>query len=590
MQTKKRKTFLLSPSLFFFNNSMSTQPHLAPELLVRIFHFLPPATQLACLSVCKSWHATAKPMYFSQISLLPKTNVSLLTSSLQTTGVFVQSLTVKAHNRQLTYERFKDLILCCPSLLQLTLDTVYFEWVWLEGLQLNRVKSVSIGDVSWRLGNDNRYFYRVAYQHRNSIEDLHIPCTCDQALQDEFEGTLKYLSHFENLKCLRLIHGSQSVPVYFDTLLNTCKTLETLVIELGHPLYPPTASSLSTRPKSVYKSMRQLGIFLTMFSIEYLQYIMDRLVNLSVLDVGINQSTLDWERDNQDIRNFMQHTYLPFSKTLSRSSLTIKMNGSSTMGELSAQFFRINEEIKSVHLQLDCSRSERTDIRLRTENGNTHLNFLFVRSLYESIESPFVTHFQKYGTHIKSLKLNISKYVTRSLPLDIDFIMRHCRSLEKIHIVIETTYPKAYSLTLSAAQNDDCYNTVSNFILDGGTMATHLIPFISSHLLGLKTLHLINCTLLIDSKETVFDMTKLKSLDLFVLDAHVDTCFILIKVHCDIRCKRYLIDNTTGTIREHKDRRVLLDMNTITFILGTSTKMEIRAGRQICMRNIVTFS
>ncbi|GAA5805634.1 hypothetical protein HPULCUR_011155 [Helicostylum pulchrum] len=569
---------------------MSTKPHLAPELLVQIFHLLPPAAQLACLSVCKSWHTTVKPIYFSQISLLPETDLSLLTSSLQTTGACVQSLTIKTRNIKVTYKGLMDLIKCCPFLLQLTLDTIYFEWVWFEALQLNRVKSVSIGDLSWRLGNDNQYFYRVAYQYRDSIEDLHIPCTCDQVLQDVFDGIMKYLAHFENLKCLRLVHGSQSVPVYFDTLLDACKGLETLVIELGHPLYPPTTSS--TRPKSVYKSMRQLDIFLTMFSIEYLRYIMDRFVNITVLDVSINQSTLDWERDEQDICNFMQHTYYPFIKTLSRSSLTIKMNGSSTMGDLSAQFFCTNEEVKSVRFQLDCSRSERTDVVLETKNGDTHLNFLFVRALYDCIESPFVNHLQKYGKHIKSLELNISKYVTRLHSLDIDFIMHHCRNLEKIHITVENNYPNTILfLIISSAQHNDFYNTVSNFTLEGGTMVPDLLPFIFSHLLNLKTLHLVKCKFLSESEVTVFDMTKLKSLDLFVFDTKAstfrDTCFILTNVHCDIT-KCYLLDHDTGEIRVREDHSIPPCTDTITFVFNQSVKIEIHIGQQGTKR-ITTF-
>ncbi|KAG2231073.1 hypothetical protein BDF21DRAFT_409055 [Thamnidium elegans] len=562
---------------------MSTKCHLAPELLEQIFHFLPHTTQRVCLSVCKSWYITAKPIYFLRINVLSNTNLSKLITSLQTTGPFVQSLTVKAHNRQVTYEGLMGLIIACPFLLQLKLDSIYFEWVWLEGLELNRLKSVSIGDVSWRLGNDNQYFYRVAYRHRNSIEDLHIPCTCDQVLQQEFSCIMEYLSHFENLKRLKLVNGSQSVPVYFDTLLNNCKTLEMLVIELGHPLYPPTESS--TKLKPVYKSMRQLEIFLTMFSIEYIQYIMDRFVNIIVLDVCINQSMLDWERDKQNICNFIQHTYFPFIKTLSRSSLTIKMNGSSTMGDLSAQFFSTNEEIKSARFQLDCGRSERTDIKLKTENGDTYLDFLFVRDINNYIELPFINHLQKYGNNIKSLELHISRHVTRSPALDLYFILHHCPSLEKIRISIEQNYPNIYFLAIFPIQHNELYNTVSNFTLDCGIMTPNLIHFISSRLLNLKTLHLIKCTFLFDSEETVFDMSKLNFLDLFVLDTqhtHVttyrDTCFILTKVHCDNH-KRYLLDNTTGKIHVHRDYRVSSNTDTVKFIFSKSIKMEIHTGR-----------
>ncbi|KAI9247010.1 hypothetical protein EDC94DRAFT_699032 [Helicostylum pulchrum] len=351
---------------------MSTQSHLAPELLEQIFYLLPPTTQRVCLLVCKNWYTTVKPIYFSRISLLPYTNLSKVITGLQTTGDFVQSLTIEK-NIQVTQEGLIRLITSCPSLLQLHAVSLYFKWVWLDGLELKRLNSVSIvGERFWTTPESYRYFYRVAYQHRGSIEDLHIPCTGDQELQDGFDGIIKYLSCFEKLKHLTLIDKYGHGPVvYFDTLLNTCKTLETLVIKLGHPLYSPTTVS-NEQTITPFPSMRRLDIFLEGFSAEYLQYIIDRFVNITELDVFIRQSNMHWNRDKQEFFYFIHHKYIPFAKkALSVSSLTIYIEESTETGDLAAELFTTFRDIKKVCFEIDQGGLSATKIKLKTKQEST---------------------------------------------------------------------------------------------------------------------------------------------------------------------------------------------------------------------------
>ncbi|KAI9275279.1 hypothetical protein EDC94DRAFT_592616 [Helicostylum pulchrum] len=262
---------------------MSMQAHLSPESLVRIFTLFPPTSQLVCTSVCKN--------------------------CLRTTGTLVQSLTVYI-NRHLLYQILIDVIMYCPFLLELRLDSIYCRWsISARHVSANNHKST------------HNYLHRIAYKHRSSIETLCIPFVNDQLLQ-EFDGIMKYVSQFEKLKLLILLNGDHSTPaVRFDTLLCCFKTLEELEIKYFCPLYPPT--TLRNEQVTCYPSMRRLEIVLPDFSVDYLEYIMDTFVNLTKLHIIIKKGTTveDWECD--DVGFFMKYRYIPFTKTLSESSFVV---------------------------------------------------------------------------------------------------------------------------------------------------------------------------------------------------------------------------------------------------------------------------
>ncbi|KAI9255007.1 hypothetical protein EDC94DRAFT_618058 [Helicostylum pulchrum] len=301
---------------------MSMQAHLSPETLVRIFTLLPPTSQLACTSVCKSWRDMARRVFFSTIIITPETKVSKLIYSLRTTGKLVQSLTVYT-NRRLLYQILIDVIMYCPFLLELRLDSFYCKWVWSSYVKLNRLKSISVRHVSANHHKStHNYLHRIAYKHRSSIETLCIPFVNDLLLQHEFDGIMKYISQFGKLKLLILLNGDHGTPaVYLDTLLSYCKKLEELEIKYFCPLYPPT--TLRNEQVTCYPSMRRLEIVLLDFSVGYLEYIMDTFVNLITLHILIKKGTtiVDWECD--DIGFFMKYRYIPFTKTLSESSFVV---------------------------------------------------------------------------------------------------------------------------------------------------------------------------------------------------------------------------------------------------------------------------
>lgn len=219
---------------------MSTQSHLASELLEQIFYLLPQKTQGVCLFVCKNWYTTVKPIYFSRISVLANTDLSKVLTSVQTTGDLVQPLTIN-DNKQVTQEVLIRLVTLCPFLLQLYANAICFKWVWLGGLELKRLNSVSIVESDyWGIRHSNKKFYRVAYQHRDSIENLYMPFTHDEELRDEFDGIMKYVTGFEKIRRLTITDGEERLPIYLDTLLNGCKAIEMLEVRLCHTLYPPT--------------------------------------------------------------------------------------------------------------------------------------------------------------------------------------------------------------------------------------------------------------------------------------------------------------------------------------------------------------
>ncbi|GAA5796929.1 hypothetical protein HPULCUR_002307 [Helicostylum pulchrum] len=219
---------------------MTTINHLSNEVLLQIFRSLPSNNQLVCASACRNWRTLARGVYFSEINITPDTRFVRLSYCLQSTGDFVRSLTIVAL-RSIETEAIIRLVRSCHYLFELKLDSIYCRRFCESGLTLSRLKTFSVLlEANNHHNNIFHYLYRIAYRHRRSIEKLYIPYTNDVVLQQEFGGVMNYLSQFENLRHLTLHNGDRNAPVvYFDTLLNTCRTLEELYTGYAYPLYPP---------------------------------------------------------------------------------------------------------------------------------------------------------------------------------------------------------------------------------------------------------------------------------------------------------------------------------------------------------------
>ncbi|KAI9250089.1 hypothetical protein EDC94DRAFT_652249 [Helicostylum pulchrum] len=238
---------------------MTTINQILNEVLLQIFRSLPPNNQLVCASVCRNWRTLARGVYFSEINIIPDTRVVRLGYCLQRTGGFVRSLTIAAIP-SIRPETIIRLIRSCLSLFELELASVYCRRFCESGLTLDKLKSVSVHPVSRNHHMSIFHsLYRIAYRHRRSFEKLYISFTNDVVLQQEFGGVMNYLSQFENLGHLTLDNGDGTAPtVYFDTLLNTCRTLEELYIGYSYPLYSPAMVQVGRRTS--YPSMRRLEL------------------------------------------------------------------------------------------------------------------------------------------------------------------------------------------------------------------------------------------------------------------------------------------------------------------------------------------
>ncbi|KAI9247009.1 hypothetical protein EDC94DRAFT_686287 [Helicostylum pulchrum] len=569
---------------------MSTKYNLASELLHQIFQLVPPDAQNTCQSVCKSWHPVAKKVYFSQVHLTQRTDPSKLMLILKTSGHLVQSLTINTNNI-LTFQGFSCLVKYCPLLSELDLYHTYFKWLWLDSsIVPKRIKVISInGDASFET---HKYFYYAAHRFCHSIEKIYIRYATHLVLQREYGGIIQYLSQFENLKSLRLadvIRGSRSIPAYFDNVLTACQKLEKLDIEFGHSLYAPSTAVVSgnqTTRTPYYPSMRRLKINFTKFSTGYLQYIMDRFIKLIQLEVHIYQHDIDREEDKQEVCYFVRRKFIPFIKSLSRSSLIINMKDPSIISDLSAEFFTTFSELKIVRFLLDEGISERTGIQLEIEQGSKNLSFTFVRniSLHPITELPYVNHLKTYGHHIKSLEID------RPELLDFNFIMDSCRNLERLRLGTDrgptlryTSIVKINKLITPCVS----YRKLIDITIIGGMMiAPNIIDFLSSHVPNLKKLHILNFILELESKEDTcsLDLSKFNFLDVFVLDAEqmnqkfcLYTCFKIIVFNN--RIEYYLTRNYgSGLKKLLSHEEIPTKTFIITLIFNDLTKVELHKG------------
>lgn len=123
-------------------------------------------------------------------------------------------------------------------------------------------------NVSIYLREHTKCFYQIADRYRDSIEDLHIPDCEDPILRANWGGLLGCVSHFKNLKHVKLTR--RFLPCSFDTLLNVCTTLETLIMTFRCPLYSPSTAVSIKQTRTKYPSLRQLEIHLVDFSLKYI--------------------------------------------------------------------------------------------------------------------------------------------------------------------------------------------------------------------------------------------------------------------------------------------------------------------------------
>lgn len=225
--------------------------------------------------------------------------------------------------------------------------------------------------------------------------------------------------------------------------------------------------------------MRRLEVILPKLSGEFLQYIIDRFVNLTKLDVITRDSYLNWKRNRQEIFNLIHHKYIPFAKTLSESSsLIIYTDEISENADYAAELFTTFGDIRKVYLEINQVGS--TKIELRTEQESTYTDLTFGFSYGRDPDYPieYIEHLALYGHQIKSLATKSSR------PIDVNFFLHNCRNLENLSIKI----PYAATVTVGKPTHHVLYSTLQEITIFGGSITLDLIDFLSSHAPNLKTL------------------------------------------------------------------------------------------------------
>lgn len=504
------------------------------ELLTRIFKYVPDQTQIACQQVCKSWFYPARKLFYSTIGTENNKNIEKLVYCLEhsSAGDMVKLLKIDTH-LGLNQDQFTRLIHACSNLQELYIcnNALLYKWIIeaKKNLTLDKLRAITpLGRQSWRLTEQNFFFYLVAHKFRGSIESLHIPCTNSSVFDNNFKSTQDYLSNFANLKELSIIDGSMNNMVYFDELINVCTRLEKLNMQLGHPLHnSSTTKTVNYRHTATtsYPSLHTLDIFQTKFCTEYMRYMMSRFVNMESWTVSINQCSGDWIKDSENIERFLIAEYIPFVKKLSASALTIKMNESFPIGDFFSFYLRMyrNAKIDS-QFHIENSRSERTSISLETQHSNyLSANYTFLKDFsFGSTELPFVKHLTSYGSQIDRLAIRLCKSVKRAI--DLGFIIKQCPNAQQIEIDIAQQQPREYSWcslldmynskpNILWNSNSGCNDTISVLKISGGMITDTLLNDISNGLHYLEKLSLMCCIFQPrdDPSDSVsrFDMTSI---------------------------------------------------------------------------------
>lgn len=581
---------------------MSTQAtHLPSEILFKIFKDTNRETQIHLQSVCKAWYFPARQVFFNTIHLKDKLNVSQLVYCLQSAGHLVNSLKID-HHTALCKQGLIALISTCPELqdLQVYSDSRYFQWLLQEKIVLDRLKFLRLmGRVSWRSNETNACYYRVAHKYSHHLEKLEIILTCSAVFQQEFGGFLNYLASFKLLKQLVIMDGSRNVMVYFDQLLNTCRGLQKLKIDLGHPLVDP-----ALKPSSeVYPSMRHIEMFMAKFSTDYFEYLMYRFVNLSELHVRINQSATDWEDEKKEIIPFMKHVYLPYiRKQLSHSSLLINMQAASCIGDSFADFTQVNKDsVIDALFEVHDGRHQRTVVKLDTKGNNTLAHYTFVRdfSSTEVFELPFRKHLVTYGKNVQKLRIHISNSVSRSI--DFGLILDQCPSTRFVELSLAPMFPRdcswndmmqVFNSTPNVyLNNGSSSNTaLSTVKLDGAMVTPCLLTRMAKQTPKLQELSLINCTFFMDTQEeiTQFDMSNLDlkrfSFDVkwFYHRSQHHTCFAISSAG---KKRFYSLDRQEDIFSEIETA----DDVDVEFVFGTVQSIQVHVGKFAKRQRIQVF-
>ncbi|KAI8055582.1 uncharacterized protein B0P05DRAFT_560615 [Gilbertella persicaria] len=485
------------------NSSIS---HFPPELLSSIFSYLTKSSQCACLKVCKSWYYTLAQTYYRHVIIGDddkSSNVIQLIECLEKSPFFaighiIQSLHIRRkteHYRgykqaSTTKEEFKQLIESCPRLQHIEMMTNSVYWRYLYELDLRGLhKLVSYGIKR----SDENYFYKVAHQHRSSLKELEIHCSCDQSIREEFDNLVCYLSGFSSLTHLSIKSGSQRDIIYFHRLLEVCSQLETLDYQLDHPFF----ENHTVPQLSLYPTLRNLSLFLPHLSLEALKYITCRFQNLNKLVLQVNQNDAEqqrrWKQENTgdnvaSTLSFFGKEFIQFVKQLDYSHLIFWVNHPSYLDTFVPYYCAhiITCALATACFDVHDGRTELTQMDLKREKEQVKLKFVFIRDfslLHDMMDFPYLGHLRSYGARLKTLKIVHSTQKGQTTITDIGSVLRLCPTLNSLDIKAITS-PRAYLFDDPAT----LYPPLEGVMIPPDTLQT-----IATRHPHIKQLSLMNC-------------------------------------------------------------------------------------------------
>ncbi|KAK4519445.1 uncharacterized protein ATC70_009681 [Mucor velutinosus] len=310
---------------------MANYKDIPTEVYCIIFQYLSKQSQYQCMFVCKSWHATAAQIYFSEF-LLPLHRPKKISGLLNSPSIAVCIRTLKiqglqSHQRSFGRQELRQLIGNMPYLNRLYFDTndtqEHLQTLSQISLnQLRNVKEIRIGQHGTSSDIERLYILNNMRLCGN-IEYLRL-----QYLRISFEANrrnlIQYLVHFKRLKQLVLMNSVKNGGIAnldLASVASVCPYLE----KLDFRSYFPALMRRETQPYQL-KYLKSLTLGIPDINNHYLTELMSCITfsTLDSLTLELYEASLKhWVDDRvfESMKTFTRH--ISFLKKVKISIVTL---------------------------------------------------------------------------------------------------------------------------------------------------------------------------------------------------------------------------------------------------------------------------
>ncbi|GAN10851.1 hypothetical protein MAM1_0413d10401 [Mucor ambiguus] len=531
---------------------------LPAEILTEIFKKLPNETLFTCLCVCKHWFHPAGQIYYRQLRIDDNTKNSVDIKKIVhyitdfpnlLIGDKVRFIQIEGH-RQVggriisgtstaapsSKKELQILLWSCPHLKELafSINSIYWKHIYEMGHHMTDfIRPKRLFTVGKLRCYEEEYFYKVAHQFRLSINELEIHCSCDASIHHGFGSLYSYLADFPLMKSLSIKSGSQRYMIHLDLLLNSCKQLRKLNVQLDHPFFQQQPySDQQSWPE--YASLQELDIYQSNFNIQQLQYIIHRFKNLKYFTLRINQIDIHqrklWKNEEgkhlESAARFFKYDFMKFFAHLDHLHLYFNIHGRSYVEYLVEYMYlpslcsdKDNLAYIDASFEVNHGKTERTQIEIQKYEQKQMVSYTFVRDFSvpeatmnedQQVEStqhlPYLTHLESYGKHLQSLHITTTAKAKHTETADIDRVLCLCPNLRELTLVVEISPVTYFSPDVSLMNHQHppshCWNYSPNSALNskltaltvkGITITKEILQAIAGYHPGLKNLSFINC-------------------------------------------------------------------------------------------------